>query len=116
MHYMSRSATTRSGRRQETSYRISQCAQRLTEDRGLDGFTMDELAEAAGVSRRTLFNYFPGKVDAVLGEAPHISEEALAEFRARDPFIAHDHFPACGTHRGHGAHSRQKLQPAPSLS
>lgn len=28
---------------------------------------MDDLAECAGVSRRTLFNYVPGKVDAVLG-------------------------------------------------
>ena len=83
MHYVSESAISRSGRRQETSYRISQCAQQLTEDHGLDGFTMDELAEAAGVSRRTLFNYFPGKVDAVLGEAPHVSDEALAEFRSR---------------------------------
>ena len=83
MHYMSESAMSRSGRRQETSYRISRCAQRLTEERGLDGFTMDELAEAAGVSRRTLFNYFPGKVDAVLGEAPHISDVALAEFHSR---------------------------------
>ena len=83
MHYMSESAISRTGRRQETSFRISRCAQQLTEARGLDGFTMEELAEAAGVSRRTLFNYFPGKVDAVLGEAPHISEEALAEFRSR---------------------------------
>ena len=83
MHYVSESAISRSGRRQETSFRISRCAQQLTEERGLDGFTMEELAEAAGVSRRTLFNYFPGKVDAVLGEAPQISEEALAEFRSR---------------------------------
>ena len=83
MHYVSESAISRSGRRQETSFRISRCAQRLTEERGLDGFTMDELAESAGVSRRTLFNYFPGKVDAVLGEAPQISQEALADFRSR---------------------------------
>jgi AcrR family transcriptional regulator len=34
---------------------------------GLDGFTMDQLAERVGVSRRTLFNYVPSKIDAVLG-------------------------------------------------
>ena len=51
-------------------HRITLTAQRLTNDRGLDGFTMDDLAEAADVSRRTLFNYFPSKVDAVLGPPP----------------------------------------------
>ena len=59
------------------------CAQQLTEQHGLDGFTMEELAEAAGVSRRTLFNYYPGKIDAVLGVAPQLSEEALERFRSR---------------------------------
>jgi len=29
---------------------------------------MEDLADAAGVSRRTLFNYFPGKDAAVLGD------------------------------------------------
>ena len=41
------------------------------------------LAEAAGVSRRTLFNYFPGKLDAVLGDSPELSDQVLARFRAR---------------------------------
>jgi AcrR family transcriptional regulator len=67
---MSQSATSREERRQATSYRISVCAQQLTEQHGLEGFTMEELAEAAGVSRRTLFNYYPSKIDAVLGASP----------------------------------------------
>lgn len=75
----------REGRRQATAYRISVCAQKLTEDRGLEGFTMDELAGSAEVSRRTLFNYYPGKIDAVLGAAPELSEEALEQFRSRGP-------------------------------
>ena len=68
LHCVRQSATTRAGRRRATAYRISVCARSLTEQHGLDGFTMEDLAEAAGVSRRTLFNYFPGKVDAVLGK------------------------------------------------
>ena len=60
----------REQKRWETSRRITLCAQRLTDAHGIDGFTMDELADAAEVSRRTLFNYFPSKTDAVLGEAP----------------------------------------------
>jgi AcrR family transcriptional regulator len=69
----------------ETTHRITGCAQRLTEAHGLDGFTMEDLAEAAEVSRRTLFNYFPSKVDAVLGAHPDIPEADLARFRAGGP-------------------------------
>jgi len=72
-------------RRQATAHRISLCAQDLTADRGLDGFTMDELAEAAGVSRRTLFNYFPGKDAAVLGTHPSLDDALLEVFVAGGP-------------------------------
>ncbi len=34
---------------------------------GYDGFTMSDLAQAVGVSRRTLFNAVPDKASAVLG-------------------------------------------------
>jgi AcrR family transcriptional regulator len=37
------------------------------------------------VSRRTLFNYFPGKVDAVLGPVPDAPAEALEQFGAGGP-------------------------------
>lgn len=86
MHSMTESATSlREQKRWETSHRITLCAQRLTDQHGLDGFTMDDLADAAGVSRRTLFNYFPSKADAVLGETPEIPEAALDTFRAGGP-------------------------------
>lgn len=75
----------REARRQATARRISICAQVLTGDRGLDGFTMDELAEAAGVSRRTLFNYFPGKDAAVMGTQPSPDDSLLKEFAAGGP-------------------------------
>lgn len=51
----------------ETARRIHACAQNLALEHGLDGFNMDELADAAEVSRRTLFNYVAGKDAAVLG-------------------------------------------------
>jgi AcrR family transcriptional regulator len=86
MHFMSESAISlREQKRWDTSLRITRCAQRLTDDHGIDGFTMEDLAEAAEVSRRTLFNYFPSKTDAVLGEAPEISEADLATFVAGGP-------------------------------
>ena len=86
MHFVAESATSlRELKKVETTHRITLCAQRLTDERGLDGFTMDDLADAAEVSRRTLFNYFPSKVDAVLGAHPDLPEEALATFRAGGP-------------------------------
>lgn len=83
---MTESARTgREGRRQATANRISTCAQLLAEGRGYDGFTMDELAEEAGVSRRTLFNYYPGKDAAVLGTEPPLDEAMVATFTAGGP-------------------------------
>ena len=75
----------RTGKRELTAHRITVAAQELALEHGLDGFTMEQLAERAEVSRRTLFNYFPSKDDAVLGGPPVISEDALAAFTAGGP-------------------------------
>ena len=64
---------------------ISAAARRLAAERGFDDFSLDDLADAAGVSRRTLFNYFPGKVDAVLGLPPRSAHALLEEFRRGGP-------------------------------
>ncbi|MFT4286095.1 TetR/AcrR family transcriptional regulator [Nocardioides sp.] len=72
-------------RRARTRHAITLCAQQLTDERGLDGFTMDELAECAGISRRTLFNYVPSKVDAVLGPMPDPEPELFETFMAGGP-------------------------------
>ncbi|RYB95016.1 TetR/AcrR family transcriptional regulator [Nocardioides oleivorans] len=83
------SATQSSGPRRGrrvTQLRITDAAQRLADDRGsVDGFTMEELAEASDVSRRTLFNYYPSKVDAVLGPELDLGSEALELFRTGGP-------------------------------
>jgi AcrR family transcriptional regulator len=72
-------------RRRWVIERITRCAQALAEERGIDGFTMDDVAECAGVSRRTLFNYVPGKLDAVLGAPPDPDPSRLSEFVAGGP-------------------------------
>lgn len=90
LHSMSISAMTgpitgREAKKAATLRRIQLRALELTRDRGLDGWTMDELADAAEVSRRTLFNYVPGKVDAVIGSVPEIPDAALATFVGGGP-------------------------------
>ena len=65
-------------KRELTARAIAASAQALADNHGLDGFTMDQLAEAAGVSRRTLFNYYPSKIDAILGTPPEHDPELIS--------------------------------------
>jgi AcrR family transcriptional regulator len=57
----------RDRRRIETTRNLIRVARRYTAERGLHGFTVEELCSEAAVSRRTFFNYFASKDDAVLG-------------------------------------------------
>ncbi len=70
----------RSVKRSRTSHHITMCARQLAIEHGYDDYTLDQLAEAAGVSRRTLFNYFPSKLDAVLGTIPRIPHDEAEAF------------------------------------
>lgn len=54
-------------------------ARRLTAERGLGGFTVEELCAEVGISRRTFFNYFSAKDDAVLGAPAREPLEAFGE-------------------------------------
>jgi AcrR family transcriptional regulator len=69
---------------QETSARLTSVCRRLTAQRGLNGFTVEEVCDEVDISRRTFFNYFPSKDDAVLGAHPdEEAERFAAEFLAR---------------------------------
>ncbi|EFV13118.2 TetR/AcrR family transcriptional regulator [Segniliparus rugosus] len=46
---------------------INRAARQLALERSLDDISVQEIAERANVSARTVFNYFPSKEDAVLG-------------------------------------------------
>ena len=68
----------RERKRQDTAERLTTISRRLTAERGLSGFTIEEVCEEADVSRRTFFNYFPTKEDAILGVDPAEDAEHFA--------------------------------------
>ncbi|GAA1965132.1 TetR/AcrR family transcriptional regulator [Agromyces allii] len=86
---MNESAKSKPGLREQRMSRtrrdLCRRARQLTIERGLSGFTVEELCADVGVSRRTFFNYFPGKEDAVVGhDADSVDETALAAFARGD--------------------------------
>lgn len=59
----------RQGRPPSTSrHEIAEVALGLFVDRGFDATTVEDIAAAVGIGRRTLFRYFPSKNDIVWGD------------------------------------------------
>lgn len=67
-------------RRRELRDAVSAAALELVLERGLDAVTVDEIARAANVSRRTFFNYFPSKSAACIPRGFPPDPEALELF------------------------------------
>ena len=78
-----------SGLRQEKKQHLRQAiadaALRLFAARGFEHVTVAEVARAAGVSEKTVFNYFPTKEDLFFDEAAEREQALLALLRERAP-------------------------------
>jgi AcrR family transcriptional regulator len=80
----------RERRRAEIHARIQAEAMRLFLERGFDAVTLDDIATAADVSRRSLFHYFDSKEEIVFStkaEFPGLVVEAINRRPAREPLI-----------------------------
>jgi len=82
---MTQTATgLRARKKQQTRLALAQAGLRLFAERGYDETTLAEIADAAGVSTRTIFAYFPGKED-ILFASFETMREALAQALAERP-------------------------------
>lgn len=79
----------RERKKAETRRALARAALRLAERLGPDGVTVEAIAERAGVSPRTFFNYFSSKDDAIAGvsadEPSELLEHLVARPESEDP-------------------------------
>jgi AcrR family transcriptional regulator len=73
----------RERKKAETHQALAKAALDLADRLGPDRVTVEAIADAAGVSPRTFFNYFSSKEDAIVGIAPAHSSALLADLLAR---------------------------------
>ena len=73
----------RERKRRKTFKAIHDAALRLFEERGYGAVTVADIAEAAEVSRATVFAYYPAKEDIVRGDAASRSRRSRRSWRGR---------------------------------
>lgn len=76
---------TRGRPRLTTHAEVSRTALNLFATRGFDETTMDDVATALGIGRRTLFRYFASKNDMVWGDFDWVLDRLRDDLDATDP-------------------------------
>jgi AcrR family transcriptional regulator len=80
----------RERKKREARQHISDVATRMFAKRGFEAVTVVEIAEAAGVAKATVTNYFPHKEDLLLdlqAEAEHLLVDAIRERPPGQPVV-----------------------------
>jgi AcrR family transcriptional regulator len=95
-------AGLRERKKERTRRAISEAAIELFLRRGYDAVPVSEIAEAAEVSKRTLFAYFPTKDELVLHRFADHEDESARVVRDRPPGVV----PLVALHR----HTRDQLE------
>ncbi len=75
----------RERKKRETRQRISDAATLMFLERGYDEVRIAEIAEAVGVSEKTIYNYFPTKESLVFDRAEAQRQRLSAAVREREP-------------------------------
>ena len=82
---MNRPPGLRERKKQQTRELIAQVARSLFTERGFEAVTVDDVARAADVSRKKVFNYFPTKEDLVYWRLETFESELLTAVGERRP-------------------------------
>jgi AcrR family transcriptional regulator len=80
----------RERKRRQTRERIEEAAMSLFLKRGFDGTTIEDITEAADVSKRSFFDYFPSKEEVVFAWQDSFADSlaaAVAERPADEPAV-----------------------------
>jgi AcrR family transcriptional regulator len=75
----------RERKKRQTRAAIAAAAMRLFRERGFDAVTIADVARAADVSEKTIFNYFPAKEDLVFGAGGARRAAIVEAIRERAP-------------------------------
>jgi AcrR family transcriptional regulator len=78
-------ASLRERKKLATRRELRREALRMIAERGYSNVTVEEIAEAANVSPRTFFNYFPTKEAALFGADPELAEATREAIVHRSP-------------------------------
>jgi AcrR family transcriptional regulator len=78
----------REQRKLDTRLRLIRAAKKGFEERGYNDVTVAEIAAAAGVSAKTLFQHFRSKEELLLAQLEEIHDYMVRSFRERDPGTA----------------------------
>ncbi|GAA0938407.1 TetR family transcriptional regulator [Actinocorallia libanotica] len=80
-----RASGLRERKKAETRLAVHRAALDLVAEHGFDGVTVEAIADVANISRRTFFNYFTDKADAVMYGEEARFRELIAAVRSRPP-------------------------------
>src|SRR6201999_876197 len=75
----------RERKKEQTRAMIARAAIQLFLDRGFDHVSIAEIAEAAGVAKMTVTNYFPTKEDLVISAQVTLISDLAGAVRGREP-------------------------------
>jgi AcrR family transcriptional regulator len=81
---MAASPGLRARKKEQTRLLIAETARRLFAERGFEAVTVADIARAADVAPKTVFNYFPTKEDLFYSRLEAFEDELLAAVRERE--------------------------------